>query len=206
MLLFMFLVGGHKSVFLGTILLIFFFYGSYKTKMKFFYLGISIVLLAAIALFSISKNLFLISHITDRVFFLPTLLDIGYFKYFDGHPIFWSDSILRSFIKYPFDLEPPYAIGLYVMGNSITHANTGIIGDGFMNLGVIGALVNILLVGVAFAILDSLNINHRFFGISFLVVTIFSSSYFFTAMITHGVLLLLISAYYFLKDTNVSIQ
>jgi hypothetical protein len=201
MILFMFLVGAHKSVFFGALLLIFFYFGDYVTKIKYFLLGSLLVLVASVIAYEIYRDFFLIGLVTRRVFFLPSLLDIGYFDLFHGKPIYWSDSILKGFIKYPLDLATPNAVGLHVMNDKITNCNNGIISDGYMNLGYAGVALNILFVSIVYMTINSLNISHRFFGLSFLAIFNFLSSYFFTSMITQGVLLFIIVAHFVLKDS-----
>lgn len=202
MLLFMFLVGGHKSVFFATFLLIYFYYGNYSRKIKYFFLAILLVLCSVAIYYYQSHDLFLFALITRRIFFIPAILDIGYFDFFRGHPIFWSDSILRSVLEYPFELLPRNLIGRHVLLNPFTNANSGIISDGFMNFGIIGSVINIFFVSCIFAILNTLNLSHRFFGLIFLLFFTFLSTYFFTTMITHGGLLFLVLAHLFLKNSR----
>lgn len=202
MLIFMFLVGGHKSVFFGAFLVAYFFIGTYLTKVKIFFFGLLLFLLASIVVHHFTNDFFLVSLFARRIFFLPAILEIGYFDFFDKVPIYWSDSILSNFVAYPFDLSTRNLIGRHVLGNVITNANNGIVSDGFMNFGIVGSLINILLVSFVYAILNSLNLSHRFFGLIFLLFFTFMSSYFFTSMVTHGGLLLLILAYISLRNSH----
>jgi hypothetical protein len=206
MLLFMFLVGGHKSVFFGILFLLMFSFGSYYKKLKYFLSGLIVFFVISLISYLTTKNLFLTSLINRRIFFLPAILDVGYFDFFDENPLFWSDSIFRHFIEYPLNLPAKNLVAEHVINDVKTNANNGIISDGFMNLGVAGALMNIIMVSVVFGILNSLKINHRFFGMIFLLFFTFYSSYFFTSMITQGGLLLLIISYFFLKDTEYSLD
>jgi hypothetical protein len=202
MLIFMFLVGGHKSVFFATFLMIYFYWGTYTQKLMYFLLGVSAILALAVVSYYQTNNLFLFSLFTRRIFFLPAVLDIGYFDYFDGQPIYWSDSIFRSYIEYTLGLTPRNLIGQHVLLDETINANSGIIADGFMNFGIIGVLLNIVFVSFIYAILNALNISHRFFGMLFLLVFTFLSTYFFTTMITHGGLLLIVLSYLFLRNTE----
>lgn len=202
MLLFMFLVGGHKAVFFGTFLTIYFYFGNYYQKIKLFFIGISIVLITGLLTYKFYHDFFVTALITRRIFFLPAILEVGYFDFFSGKPIFWSYSIFKFFIDYPFDLAPPHLIGLHVLDNSITHANNGTLSDGFMNLGIPGVIINILMVSFVFSVLDSLDISHRFFGLIFLLFFTFMSVYFFIVMITYGGFLFLIVGHFFLKNTR----
>jgi hypothetical protein len=202
MLIFMFLVGGHKSVFFASFLLIYFYFGSYQRKILYLFTGIAASLAPVLIIYHITSDLFPFALITRRIFFIPGILDIGYFDFFDGKPLFWSDSILRSWIAYPYHLAPRNLIGEHVLLNPLTNANSGVVADGFMNLGIPGAILNILLVSTIFAILNNLNLSHRFFGLVFVLFFTFLSTYFFTTMITHGGLLLVVLASLLLRSSR----
>lgn len=202
MLLFMFLVGGHKSVFFGIFLLIYFSIGSYYRKVSLFLFGLGVYFVVSMAAWYWYDDIFLTSLINRRVLFLPAILDVGYFDFFDGRPLFWSESIFKHFLEFPYDLPSKNLVSEHVTGDVTSNANNGIISDGFVNLGVPGALLNIVFVSIVFSIINTLNIHHRFFGIIFLLFFTFYSSFFFTSMLTQGGLLLLIIAYLFLKDTQ----
>ena len=202
MLIFMFLVGGHKSVFFATFLMMYFYWGSYTQKLKYFFLGVLFFLSLAVIVYYQTNNLFMFSLFTRRIFFLPAVLDIGYFDFFENRQIYWSESILRSYLQYPLGLAPRNLIGQHVLLDETINANSGIISDGFMNLGIIGVLLNLTLVSMIYAILNALHISHRFFGLIFLLFFTFLSTYFFTTMITHGGLLLIVLAYLFLRNSD----
>jgi hypothetical protein len=202
MLLFMFLVGGHKTVFFGTFLVLFFYFGHYYRKITFLFAGIVVAVLFAIIAHSISDFYFPTSLITRRIFFLPAILEVGYFDFFDGSPLYWSDSVLRSINEYPYELAPRNLVGQHVLLNPLTNANNGIISDGFMNFGIAGSLMNIFFVSALYAIFNSLRISARFFGLFFILFFTLYSTYFFTAMLTHGVILLVIMAALFLQNSR----
>ncbi|MBS1680857.1 MAG: hypothetical protein JST48_04020 [Bacteroidetes bacterium] len=202
MLLFMFMVGGHKSVFFGLIMVVFFYRWSQLKKMKLFLYGLISVIGLGIVLAQTLDNFFLVGLITTRVFYLPNLLDLAYFEFFDGHPIFWSDSVLRRFIHYPYELSAPLVIGEYVYGKSGVHANNGIISDGFMNFGNWGVLINIFFVSSLLVLVNNLRISHRYFGLIFLFFFTFTFSYFFTSMVTQGGALFIILSLFFLRGTD----
>ena len=84
MMTFMFLVGAHKSVFFGMLLLIYFYFGDYGQKLKFFLVAILVLLISGAFLYARYHDFFLTALITRRIFFLPSLLEIGYFDFFHG--------------------------------------------------------------------------------------------------------------------------
>jgi hypothetical protein len=202
LLMFMFLVGGHKLVFFGVFLIVIFYYGNYQQKALIFVTGSILLTIMSIISFHLFHNYLITGFVTRRVFFLPALLEVAYFDFFDSNYMLWSDSVLRSFFTYPYEISTRNLIGQYALGNVKTNANNGIISDGFMNFGVIGSLINIVLVSFIYGIFKTLNINERFFGLIFLLFFTFYSSYFFTSMLTHGVILLIVISYIFLRDTR----
>jgi len=204
MLMFMFLVGGHKLVFFGAFAITLFYFGTYYQKILIFLVGSIGLVLISIVTFYVAHDFVMTSIVPRRIFFLPALLEVAYFDFFDGEPIFWSDSVLRGIFKYPFEISTRNLIGKHALSNVDTNANNGIISDGFMNFGVIGSLINILFVGLIYGIFNTLNISQRFFGLIFLLFFTFYSSYFFTSMLTHGGILLIVVAYIFLKDSKTS--
>jgi hypothetical protein len=204
MLMFMFLVGGHKLVFFGTFAIVLFYYGSYYQKILVFLGGTIALMFLSIISYHVWNDFLLTAIVPRRIFFLPALLEVGYFDFFGDNAIYWSDSVLRGITEYPYTISTRNLVGRHVLTNVATNANNGIVSDGFMNFGVAGSLLNIFFVSVIYGILNTLNISQRFFGLIFLLFFTFYSSYFFTSMLTHGGILLLVVAYFFLKDTRTS--
>ena len=82
------------------------------------------------------------------------------------------------------------------------NANNGLISDGYMNLGVIGILLNLILFSSIMTFIKSLNINMKFYGIIFLFIFSVVSSPLSTIMVTHGGFFLLIILNFMLKNTH----
>jgi len=109
---------------------------------------------------------------------------------------------LGSIISYPYSMPPQNIIGEIVFLSKDVFANNGIISDGFMNMGMTGVVVNILIVSACFAFLSRLRISTQFFGVIFLFFYSLVSSFLPVVLITHGGLLLLFIGQFFLKDTS----
>lgn len=72
-----------------------------------------------------------------------------YYDFFSTHDFTFLSQhrLFRAFLEYPYHLDPPNLIGEYYYGNPESNANTGIVGDAYMNFGFPGlALWGILLV------------------------------------------------------------
>ena len=91
-------------------------------------------------------------------------------------------------------------IGDYYFHKPDMSANNGLIADGYMNFGSIGVVINVILVSLYFAVLNSLKIPSRYFGIYLLTILSFVSSSLFTVFITHGAIGLLIISIFILNE------
>lgn len=201
-LIIMFLVGAHKSVFLGLFLILAFMRGGYRLKVFHFYLGILLACALSMYLFFQQDNIVMASLFIRRVLFIPSILDTAYFGFFDGHHLLWSHSFMSSFIVYPFDMPPQNIMGEMVFRSAGVNANNGIISDGFMNLGMTGVLLNILLTSIILSLFKHMNMDVRLFGIVFLFLFSLVSSYLPIVMVTHGGLVLLLVAQFLLRDSS----
>jgi hypothetical protein len=201
-LILMFLIGAHKSVFLGLFLVLAFIPGSYHGKVWHFYLGILLACALSMYLFFEKDNIVMASLFIRRVLFIPAILDTAYFEFFANQHLFWSHSFLSSFVDYPFDLRPQNIIGEIVFRDVGVNANNGIVSDGFMNLGMAGVFLNIILASTILSLFKHMNMDVRLFGIIFLFMFSLVSSYLTIVMVTHGGLVLLLVAQFLLRDKS----
>ncbi|RZN84183.1 MAG: hypothetical protein EVB12_00675 [Winogradskyella sp.] len=198
-LILFYLFGAHKTVYLGLIVLLVFYKLSYYSSVfKMFKFASILALVALFLAFLGSDQLWIL--IFRRTHFLPTLLDICYLDFFQGKPIYWSGSFLKRFITYPYEMGHTKMIGDYYFHKPDMSANNGLIADGYMNFGSIGVVINVILVSLYFAVLNSLKIPSRYFGIYLLTILSFVSSSLFTVFITHGAIGLLIISIFILNE------
>lgn len=203
-LIFLFLCGANKVVFAGLIMVLLLYRYEFTRKMNVllkFIVGVSFISWIAALVFGSTE---LISIVVRRPFMLPALLDILYFDFFQDSFLYWSQSITGSFIDYPYKMPHSYVVGLEYFGKETWNANNGIISDGFMNAGMLGVIINALIVGLFFSIISQLNISHRFFGLLFLFVFSLVSSLLTTVLLTHGGMILLLLAIFVLRNTEQS--
>lgn len=186
MLLYFFFIGGHKSVvFVGFISLIFYFFKKTPTSKIILWIILCLFIIPII-LFYVLNDLIVFSLIVRRVFFIPSLLDHYYFDFFNDKYLYYSNSILSNYIKYPHSISPSNLIGYEYFGNEFQSANNGIISEGFMNLGYAGVLINILILFIYKTILNTLTIKKQYFGIIMVFVFTLISSGMFVSLLTHG--------------------
>lgn len=182
----------HKSVIFYPILVA----AVYFVVSKFRYNTIISIGLASVAVFSLLSfyvvmDLWVGSLLVRRALFVPALNSFIYYDFFSRNDlVFWSNSIMSSFIQYPYDNNPAVLIGKYTGRDG--HVNNSFMATGYMHAGVYGVVFYCIVVGLIFRVVDSL--CHR--GVpasvaaSVLIVPIYSlllAADLPTAMLTHGV-------------------
>jgi len=201
LLIFVFLVAGaHKSILFSLFILLgFYFFNDYYKKIYVF-LGSILILIFIGNLFS--ESLPQINNLLVRRTFLdPSLLDTQYFEYFHNKPVYLAHSILKGFIDYPYNVQPSYLIGIAYYNNPATNAGNGIISDGFLNFGMPGVFAEILLALFILAFLKSLNLNHRFFGLFFIIIYGLTATGILTNILTGGFFLIMLIGQFTIKNS-----
>lgn len=198
-LILFYLFGAHKTV-LAALLVVFIFYKlSFYGAVKKILLLSNVLILLSIGLAALGfDNLWIYSF--RRIHFLPTLLDISYVDFFKERPLYWSESIFKSFYTYPYELNHAKIIGKNYFDNPDMGANNGLISDGYMNFGTVGVLINVFLVSTYFMVLNSLKIPSRYFGLFILIIFSFLSSSTLTVFLTHGAIALMFISIFVLNE------
>ena len=205
-LMYLFLVSGHKSVYFTPIVILFYYFigkdYNKKIKLSLIYLSIFLILINIPDLLMdryLFKSLFV-----RRVFFVSTLLNEFYFEYFQHNSVYLSHSIFSNFLSYPYDVTPAYIIGEEYFGRPEMSANNGIISDGFMNFGYVGVVVFSTIFSLILSLFNSIKINPKYFGIFIFYILIFRGSAFLTVFLTHGFWLVILFAFIiFPKKDNI---
>lgn len=198
-LILFYLFGAHKTVYAGLLVVLIFYRFNYIQSVKYIvkYSSLLILLCLVLSLMAFDYPWILTFR---RIHFIPALLDICYIDFFSGRYIYWSESILKRFIEYPFEVRHELLIGEVYFNRIDMAANNGLVSDGYMNFGTWGVIINVLMVSLYFSILNSLKIPAKYFGLFMLVVFSFVSSSFFTVLLTHGAFALLFVAVFLLND------
>lgn len=201
-LIFLYLCGAHKAVFVGLILTFVLYKHNYVTKINYFLKILIVIGLFSLFVALVFNNDFFMTMSMRRALLLPAMIDVLYFDLFDNNHLLWSETFNGLLRKYPYELEHSYVIGEKYLGDATWGANNGIISDGFMNAGMLGILINITIVAIYFSIMNQLNISPRFFGLFFLFVFLIASGSLTTVLLTHGGIILLLLALFFMQNTN----
>lgn len=205
MTLFMFGMSHHKSVLFGPIFvaILYMFFSTPKLRSNMIWIFLSVPILSLIDISLVRSSApddfsYATSLIIRRVLFVPGMADGAYIDFFSQNvKYYWSySSILSWAIDSPYNMTPPFLIGYEYFSDLDTSANTGIIGSGFANAGLLGVTIYAIATGVLISIFN-------FFGekidravvaaISLTTVfNILTSTDLLTAFLTHGLLLLLV--------------
>jgi hypothetical protein len=97
------------------------------------------------------------SLVAERMTALPGLLTGYYFEFFSSHPkVHLGHSILKSFVDYPYAVEPPYLIGFLYFHSSSNDANANLWADAYANFGYLGIICFTLLLAMILWLYDSM--------------------------------------------------
>ncbi len=190
--IYLFTIAGHRSAFISFFVIFILFIESHQKQ-------ILVLLSSIITLIILSKfvtlttgNLIAESTIVRRAFFLPAIIINDYFDFFKDNHTYLSYSILHSYIDYPFDLQPPQLIGKYYFNHESANVNSGFISDGYMNFGNIGVLLNIFIVVAITRFFQFVKVPSIYSGIVLIILYTLISSFLFTSLLTHGILLFML--------------
>ncbi len=169
------------------------------------------VLLSAIVILSCliyryTANVWFLALFVKRTLFTPSQIAFQYIDFFHNNPFtYLSDSVLRYFLKYPYILPPPLMIGIrYHQGGS---ANTGILGNAYMNFGIIGIFVFFGLLSFILCLFGRIEASRRresrliLACVAMPLLSIINSGLL-TVLLTHGLFLALLIAYFIPEDTS----
>lgn len=135
------------------------------------------------------------SFIIRRILFLPPLITSIYIEFFSLDTfIYWANSNITIGIFEKIDAAP-LLVGENFFGDNVW-ANTGFVGSGYANAGVLGVLIYSILLGSITNLLNNLGNSHGHIFVSSISIPIFItlalSTDTITALLTHGLLILII--------------
>lgn len=146
----------------------------------------------------INEPSYITSLIARRTLLVPSMLDGLYIEFFhDNVKYYWSTSKIMSWaLGNPYDMTAPFIIGYEYFYDLDTSANTGVIGSGFSNAGLMGVGIYSILSGLLLSLLNSFGkiLGHTFVSSASVVIffTIMSTTDLVTAVLSHGLLLLIV--------------
>ncbi|MEH6799073.1 MAG: hypothetical protein V7681_07205 [Halopseudomonas sabulinigri] len=187
---FFFGVSAHKSVlFYPLMVLGIWFYFRKTSSLVLVPMMFFLIVLASLMSWHFFGDIITPSLFIRRVFFIPALLTYDYFSFFEGKEhVFWSNSILSSFIDYPYHTGLNALIGEY--NGSDGGANNGYIASGYAHAGWFGVLIYSIVFGYIIRFVDVFSKNLPvWFALSIVIVPYRSaliSSDLLTVLLTHG--------------------
>lgn len=191
----------HKSIFFSSIVvLVFAFIKTHDKQLIAFLSGLLIMI--SIGIIATNFNQIMLNSIlVRRVFFLPAYLNYAYLDFFKDN-LYYSYSFLSAFNTYNYPLDPAQMIALEYYGSREMNANTGFLVDTLINIGALGLFLVVVIIALLFKFLDALQIHPVYFGLYLLFIITLQNSSFFTSMLTHGGLALLVLSVLFLNKTE----
>lgn len=150
-----------------------------------------------------AESSIVLSMFIRRVMFIPIRLDYCYYDFFQQslHPYdFFQQSVLRriGFVS-QYTIPIPNLIGGLYMGSYSTSANNGLFSDAYSNFGILGLILMPIAICFILRIMEACAQGlHPAITVAVIIVTAMSlmSSAFFTALLTHGVIINCIILYF----------
>ncbi|WP_017726174.1 O-antigen polymerase [Halalkalibacterium ligniniphilum] len=153
--------------------------------------SLSVLMILLILMYEISENIVLLSIFLRRLFFVPASLQYTYYDFFENMEKYkLSNSIFSSFFENPYNIGPVGLIAREVYGREFA-PNVGIFGDGYLNFGLIGIILFVMILGGVLLIFDSVaRKSPTILSMSIIIIPSMSlvNSAMFTSFATHGIL------------------
>ncbi|WP_024821474.1 hypothetical protein [Aminobacterium mobile] len=193
---FFFAVSAHKSVLFFPLVIVLIKYISQKKRLSL--LLPTLYLLGSwfsLTIYSFFNNIWPLSLYVRRLLFVPAFLNFKYFAFFQNNPmVYFSNSFLKKFINYPYDIAPPLLVSTFIGQNPQAWANTGFLGTGYAHMGYWGIVFYAFLLGLVLKFTDDTTYNKLplWVGSSLIavpIITVFMSSDLTTGLLTHGLAL-----------------
>ncbi|WP_417448372.1 hypothetical protein [Idiomarina abyssalis] len=203
---FFFAVAGHKSLLFYPVLALgVWVYFSRANGAIPFVLFVFLAVSFSVIFYFAFSNVWPVSLFVRRALLVPADLTYDYFEFFSENPyVFWSNSVLSSYISYPYDQGVAKLIGEFNQSGSA--ANNGFISSGFSHAGFLGVIFYALVFSVFVVMLEKYSVGlPLWFSIAVTIVPLRSaivSSDLFTVILTHGLLLTLVMILFFRSIKN----
>lgn len=194
-------IGGHKSVLLGLIVSLIFYF-IYRPKFL-RYLVWLFIIISGLALFEYYqfKTFYVGTMMIRRGFFVPALLNFDYYDFFTQHsPDFFHQSFLRH-LGFTSEYKEPISL---IIGerylNPGCFANNGLYSDALANFGLLGVLIFPLIIVFIIKFLDSCakGVKAKYVIVPCMMICMsFMSTNLMTSLLTGGTIFVMILLYFF---------
>lgn len=170
---------------------------------------VGLILLGMLSYWSIG-DVWISSLFVRRTMLVPALLSFFYYDFFsnNNYTFLSQHCIFRTFLDYPYHLEPPHLIAEVYFNKPQMSANTGVVGDAYMNLGFAGLFLWAVLLAVILKLIDNFSrkkdMKIAIAGIAMPTIALTNSALL-TNILTHGLLLSLLLLYLLPKNETVRV-
>ena len=205
-LLYLFVISGHKFVYFTAIILIYFYYvgKDYLSKISYFFLiTILLFLLFPVIDYGIirSGKLVFSGTFVNRFLFIPALLTQWYFDFFEGKHFYFAEShFFNRFFHSPYDMPVGFLISKVYLNTTDAYANNGIVSDGFMNLGYFGVVLFSVLFALLFSLFNSMKLHVGYYGLFFSFIYMILSAPLLGCFITGGIIIFIFLGIFVLRE------
>ena len=190
-------IAAHKSVLFSLILAIVGFYLFRYKRTVYAFVILLLINLLGVMEYVFMKSYLVTSLFTNRLLLVPSLLNYQYYDFFKNHEF---DYFRQGFLRW-FGVESPYTdniafmIGGIYSGDYEIRANNGLFSDAYFNAGFIGIVFFPLILICICKLIDSVSINmdERLMFVPVFTISLnFLSTTFTTALLTGGIILMVI--------------
>ena len=137
---------------------------------------------------------FVTDKLIRRMMITPNNLSWEYFRFFQSNDLLmFRSSLLKLVLDNPYDKPISYVIGDYI--GTGANANNGLAGDAYANWGILSIVIFSFLYFFLFFLLNMFSCNADEGVVilaSFIIAVVLIDSSFFTSLLTHGVILILL--------------
>jgi hypothetical protein len=197
---------GHKSVLaapfivIGTMLWLAFSKRQWVLPVSF-----SVLAMGAWGLSALTNDIFVVSILVRRVFFIPAEFNFTYYTYFAEHGhLFWSSTSIYTALMGSDQMAPQHMISQYLTGTSDIWYNAGLVATGYMHAGPLGVLLYALAAAGILVLCDSLwDKGDVSVPVALLIipcVILFTTADFTTTLLSHGLLPALVLLWFIRED------
>ncbi|MCR9012817.1 hypothetical protein [Gabonibacter chumensis] len=193
-------IAGSKGVLFSLFLCILGFY-FFKYRRSLYVFSICALLSTWSVIEYIFFKQFLVGFIVYRILLIPSQLNYYYYDFFKDNELdFFRQGFLRHFgFESPYKGGIEFLIGTKYFNDYQTRANNGLFTDAYYNCGIIGILLFPLILVFLLKLIESVSngVDERLMFVPvYMVALAFLSTTFTTALLTHGLLLLMLMLYY----------
>lgn len=167
-----------------------------KEEKIWLYVVIGLDTIGIIGIVTRTKILRISAYFFERLMFEPAIINVHFYHYFkDSEKDYFRQSIVGKItgISSPYKVDIPHLIGKYGFNNSETCANSGVVGDAYANLGVMGIVIMPILIIFMLRILDICikGLDYKIYLFLGIIIGIYiMSNSFFTTLLSNGILII----------------